>query len=174
MAISRSKKEALVAELVQDLADAQMVVYAEYSGISVADLQQLRRQARENGVTIKVVKNRLMRVAMDQHDSLKQTDTGAMKGQVLYAISNDDEVLPAKVLAQFADKTPELKLVGAFNSLGQSLSTAEVTDLAKLPTKNELIAQTVAQLLSPVNDTVNALSGNLSALLDGIADHASA
>ena len=167
MAISRSKKEALVAELVQDLADAQMVVYAEYSGISVADLQQLRRQARENGVTIKVV-------AMDQHDSLKQTDTSAMKGQVLYAISNDDEVLPAKVLAQFADKTPELKLVGAFNSLGQSLSTAEVTDLAKLPTKNELIAQTVAQLLSPVNDTVNALSGNLSALLDGIADHASA
>ena len=111
---------------------------------------------------------------MDQHDSLKQTDTSAMKGQVLYAISNDDEVLPAKVLAQFADKTPELKLVGAFNSLGQSLSTAEVTDLAKLPTKNELIAQTVAQLLSPVNDTVNALSGNLSALLDGIADHASA
>ena len=151
-----------------------MVVYAEYSGISVADLQQLRRQARENGVTIKVVKNRLMRVAMDQHDALKQTDTSAMKGQVLYAISNDDEVLPAKVLAQFADKTPELKLVGAFNSLGQSLSTAEVTDLAKLPTKNELIAQTVAQLLSPVNDTVNALSGNLSALLDGIADHASA
>ena len=159
MAISRSKKEALVAELVQDLADAQMVVYAEYSGISVADLQQLRRQARENGVAIKVVKNRLMRVAMDQHDALKQTDTSAMKGQVLYAISNDDEVLPAKVLAQFADKTPELKLVGA---------------LAKLPTKNELIAQTVAQLLSPVNDTVNALSGNLSALLDGIADHASA
>ena len=162
MAISRSKKEALVAELVQDLADAQMVVYAEYSGISVADLQQLRRQARENGV------------AMDQHDALKQTDTSAMKGQVLYAISNDDEVLPAKVLAQFADKTPELKLVGAFNSLGQSLSTAEVTDLAKLPTKNELIAQAVAQLLSPVNDTVNALSGNLSALLDGVADHASA
>ena len=151
-----------------------MVVYAEYSGISVADLQQLRRQARENGVAIKVVKNRLMRVAMDQHDALKQTDTSAMKGQVLYAISNDDEVLPAKVLAQFADKTPELKLVGAFNSLGQSLNTAEVTDLAKLPTKNELIAQTVAQLLSPVNDTVNALSGNLSALLDGVADHASA
>ena len=52
MAISRSKKEALVAELVQDLANAQMVVYAEYSGISVADLQQLRRQARENGVAI--------------------------------------------------------------------------------------------------------------------------
>ena len=98
MAISRSKKEALVAELVQDLADAQMVVYAEYSCISVADLQQLRRQARENGVTIKVVKNRLMRVAMDQHDSLKQTDTSAMKGQVLYDISNEDEVLPAKVL----------------------------------------------------------------------------
>ncbi len=170
MAISRSKKESLVTELNQALDSAKMVVFAEYTGITVQALQELRRAAREQGVTIKVTKNRLMRVAMQQHEAYKDTDTSALKGQILYAISADDEVLPAKVLAEFAKKNPELKLIGAFNNLGSTLDTAEVTALAKLPTKNELIAQTVAQLLSPVHDVTNALSGNLHALLDGIAD----
>ena len=172
MAISRSKKETLVAELTELLAKAKVVVWAEYSTVSVADMQALRRMAREQNVTIKVVKNRLMKVAMKQNEALKDTDTSLMKGQMVYAISDEDEVLPAKILAQFAAKHPEIKLVGAFDNLGTAMSTDEVVALSKLPTKNELIAQTVAQLLSPVNDTVNALSGNLHALLDGIADHA--
>ncbi len=174
MAISRSKKETLVAELNEILDNAKTVAYAEYAGISVKDLQDLRRAARENNVQIKVVKNRLMRVAMQQHDAFKDIDTANMKGQVLYAISAEDEVMPAKVLANFAKNHEEMQLAGAFDNNGQSMDAAAVTALSKLPTKNELIAQTVAQLLSPVNDVTNALSGNLHALLDGIADHANA
>ena len=174
MAISHSKKETLVAELDEILNSFKTIAFAEYSGLTVADLQELRRTAREQGVTIKVVKNRLVRVAMSQNDTLKDTDTSLMKGQVLYAISDEDEVLPAKILADFATKHPEMKLVGAFDNTGKAFNTEEVEALSKLPTKNELIAQTVAQLLSPVNDVTNALSGNLHALLDGIADHASA
>ena len=174
MAISHSKKETLVAELGEILNNFKTIAFAEYSGLTVADLQDLRRTAREQGVTIKVVKNRLVRVAMSQNDTLKDTDTSLMKGQVLYAISDEDEVLPAKILADFTTKHPEMKLVGAFDNTGKAFNTEEVEALSKLPTKNELIAQTVAQLLSPVNDVTNALSGNLHALLDGIADHASA
>ncbi len=174
MAISHSKKETLVAELGQIFTTFKTVAFAEYGGLSVAELQELRRTAREQGVVIKVVKNRLVRVAMSQNEALKDTDTSLMKGQVLYAISDEDEVLPAKLLAEFASKHPEMKLVGAFDNTGKAFTTEEVEALAKLPTKNELIAQTVAQLLSPVNDVTNALSGNLHALLDGIADHASA
>ena len=174
MAISHSKKETLVAELGQIFTTFKTVAFAEYGGLSVAELQELRRTARERGVVIKVVKNRLVRVAMSQNEALKDTDTSLMKGQVLYAISDEDEVLPAKLLAEFASKHPEMKLVGAFDNTGKAFTTEEVEALAKLPTKNELIAQTVAQLLSPVNDVTNALSGNLHALLDGIADHASA
>ena len=174
MAISHSKKETLVAELGQIFTTFKTVAFAEYGGLSVAELQELRRTAREQSVVIKVVKNRLVRVAMSQNEALKDTDTSLMKGQILYAISDEDEVLPAKLLAEFASKHPEMKLVGAFDNTGKAFTTEEVEALAKLPTKNELIAQTVAQLLSPVNDVTNALSGNLHALLDGIADHASA
>lgn len=174
MAISRNKKEALVTELGDAIRSSKMVVFAGYTGIDVEDMQELRRTAREQGVTIKIVKNRLVKVALSGIDSAKNVDTSLMKGQLLYAYSADDEVIPAKVLAEFSVAHPEIKLVGAFNGTGTSLGTDEVVALSKLPTKNELIAQTVATLLSPLNDTMNALSGNLHGLLDGIRDHANA
>ena len=168
MAISRDKKNALVAELAELLANAKGTAFASYQGLSVADVQTLRRAAREAGVTIKVVKNRLVRVAMAANDTYKDTDTSLLTGQLVYAVSGDDEVAAAKVLDEFAKTHPALALVGGFSGEGAALSTDEVKALAGLPSKNQLIAEVVAQLLSPVHDTVSALSGNLHALLDGI------
>ena len=168
MAISRDKKQTLVAELVELLSDAKATAFAQYEGLSVADLQALRAAAREAGVSIKVVKNRLFRVAMSENSTYKDTDTSGLKGQLLYAVSADDEVAPAQVLNTFAKEHPELQLVGGFSGEGLAMSADEVKSLAGLPSKNQLIAEVVAQLLSPVHDTVNALSGNLHGLLDGI------
>lgn len=173
MAISRDKKQTLVAELNEILSNAKMVVFAEYANIPVKDLEKLRRIARQENVGIKVVKNRLVRVAMSKIDALKETAHDNLKGQILYAYSLDDEVMPAKVLNDFAKENPSLQLVGAFSGEGASLDTAATTDLARLPSKNQLIAEVVAQLLSPVHDVTNALSGNLHALLDGVEAKAS-
>lgn len=168
MAISRDKKNALVAELSETLQSARMTVFAHYQGLTVADVQELRRAAREAGVTIKVVKNRLVRVAMSSIDTYKDTDTSPLSGQLLYAISTEDEVAPAQVLDAFAKTHPTLQFAGAFSGEGALLGALEVKALAGLPSKNQLIAETIAQLLSPVHDITNALSGNLHALLDGI------
>ena len=174
MAISKDKKQALVAELRELLADAKGTAVAKYQGISVAESQELRKAAREAGVTIKVVKNRLVRVAMSENDTYKSTDTSALVGQLLYAVSSDDEVMPAKVLNDWANTHPALELVAGFSGEGLAQNAAEVTALAGLPSKNQLIDETVAQLLSPVHNVTNALSGNLHALLDGVADKATA
>ncbi len=174
MAISKDKKQALVAELRELLAGAKATAVAQYQGISVAELQELRTSARQAGVTIKVVKNRLVRVAMSESDVYKTSDTSALVGQLLYAVSSDDEVMPAKVLNDFAKTHPALQLVAGFSGEGLVQDVADVTALASLPSKNQLIAETVAQLLSPVHDVTNALSGNLHALLDGVADKATA
>ena len=174
MAISRDKKNALVAELAELLANAKGTAFASYQGLSVADVQTLRRAAREAGVTIKVVKNRLVRVAMAANDTYKDTDTSLLTGQLVYAVSGDDEVAAAKVLDEFAKTHPALALVGGFSGEGAALSTDEVKALAGLPSKNQLIAEVVAQLLSPVHDVTNALSGNLHALLDDVEAKASA
>ena len=174
MAISRDKKHALVAEMTDALASSKLTVFAAYQGLSVADLQTLRAKAREAGVVIRVAKNRLVRVALGGVDTLKDVETSELKGQLLYAVSSDDEVAPAKVIDAFAKTNPALVIAGGISAEGALLSVDEVKALAGLPSRNELIAQTVAQLLSPVHDVTNALSGNLHALLDGIEAKATA
>ena len=172
MAISKEKKNELVADLTELLSSAKTTVYAIYQGLTVAEIQELRRAAREAGVKIKVVKNRLVKVAMGQIAVYKDTDTTGLTGQLLYAVSDVDEVAPAKVLAEFAKKHDALSLVGGFSDAGNSLSEDEVKALAAMPTKNEHIAQVVAQLLSPVTDSVSGLAGGLPGVISGLEAHA--
>lgn len=174
MAISRDKKQALVGEMTELLKNSKMTVFAQYSGLSVADLQKLRAMAREAGVVIKVVKNRLVRVAINETKALKDVDTSSLSGQLLYAMSQDDEVAPAQVLDKFAKEHDALKFVGAISAEAALLAVDDVKALAGLASKEQLIAETIAQLLSPVHDTTNALSGNLHALLDGVEAKAAA
>ena len=94
MAISKDKKQALVSELAELFASAKGTAVAAYQGISVADLQELRKNARAQGIVIKVVKNRLVRVSMSENDTYKAADTSALVGQLLYAFSDSDEVAP--------------------------------------------------------------------------------
>ncbi|MGH7217979.1 MAG: 50S ribosomal protein L10 [Candidatus Microsaccharimonas sp.] len=168
MAISRDKKNELVAEFTELLTNAKTTAFAAYQGISVAQLQVLRAQARENGVTIKVVKNRLVRVVLASIDAYKDVDTSSLNGQLLYAMSADDEVAPAKVLSEFAKTNDALAIAGGLSLEAGLLSADDVKALAALPSKSQLIAEVIAQLLSPVHDVTNALSGNLHALLDGV------
>lgn len=168
MAITKAKKDTLVADLTNLLSNAKLTAFARYQGLTVAELQELRKAAREAGVKIKVVKNRLVRVAMGEIAVYKDTDTTGLVGQLIYAISDSDEVAPAKVLAQFAKTHPALQLAGGFNESGKSMSEDEINTLAKMPSKEELIAQVVAQLLSPATDTISALSGGLSGIISGL------
>ena len=158
MALSRDKKNQLVAELSEALKDAKMTAFAEYKGLTVADLQELRKNAREAGVSIKVVKNRLVRVAMQEVENLKESDTSALKGQLVYAISTEDEIAAAQVLGKFAKNHPDLKLVGAFADNGDVMDTETITTLSELPSKDQLIGQIVETLLSPVH----AITGGLT------------
>ena len=157
MAISKDKKTTLVADLTELLNDSKMVVYAKYEGLTVAELQELRKAAREANVKIKVVKNRLVKVAMKEIAAYKDTDTTGLTGQILYALGSDEDFDAAKVLAKFAKDHKKMELVGGFNGDGETLSKEEVTTLGNLPTKNELIAQVIDTLLSGVNGIVSGL-----------------
>ena len=168
MAISRDKKNELVAEFTELLTNAKTTAFAAYQGISVAQIQTLRAQAREEGVVIKVVKNRLVRVVLTGIDAYKDVDSSSLTGQLLYAFGVEDEVAPAKVLSEFAKTNDALVVAGGFSLESGLLSADDVKALAALPSKSQLIAEVIAQLLSPVHDVTNALSGNLHALLDGV------
>lgn len=159
MAISRDKKNALVSELSEILDSSKMTVAASYNGTTVADMQKLRRNAREAGVTIKVVKNRLVRVAMSQSKAFKDADTSLLEGQLLYASSAEDEVAPAQVLAAFAKTQPSIQLVAGFDASGKSLDTAAVKALADLPTKDQLRGQMVGVIAAPLTQMLGVMNG---------------
>lgn len=168
MALSKQKKDQVVAEVSELLESSKMTVVTEYKGTPVKALQDLRRQGRDNGTLFKVVKNRLVRKAIESSDALKDADTSALEGMLLYAFNSEDEVAPAQVIADFAKKQKSLTFVGAITAQGTFIDAEAVKELAELPSKPELIAQVVSTLLSPVHDVTNGLSGNIHALLDGV------
>ncbi|HJP96118.1 MAG TPA: 50S ribosomal protein L10 [Candidatus Saccharimonadales bacterium] len=173
MALTKDQKNQVVSDVAELLASSKMTVVAAYPGTTVKAIQQLRRDAGENGTAIRVVKNRLVIKAVQQNDNLKDVDVSALTGQLLYAFNSEDEVAPAQALANFAKTNPSIVFVGAISAEGKFLGADDVKALATLPGKEQLIAQVVATLLSPVNDVTNALSGNLHALLDGVEAKAS-
>ena len=168
MALTKDKKNEVVAEVAELLGSSKMTVVAAYQGTPVKALQALRRAGSENGTSMKVIKNRLVIKALAANDTFKDADTSSLTGMLLFAFNSEDEVAPAQVLANFAKTQPTLEFVGAYSGEGKFLTADDVKALATLPSKNELIAQVVATLLSPVHDVTNALSGNLHALLDGV------
>lgn len=168
MALSKDKKHEVVKEVAEALGASKMTVVAKYQGTTVKALQQLRRDARDGGTKLRVVKNRLVRQALQDVDALKDVDTSPLVGQLLYAFNTEDEVAPAQVLAAFAKANPQVEFVGAITAEGKFLSADEVKELAAMPSRENLIAQVIATLASPLNDSLSGLSGNLHALLDGI------
>ena len=159
MAITRDKKNTLVAELAELFASAKGTVGATYTGLSVANLQELRASARENNVVIKVAKNRLVRVALAGNDKFKSADTSLLTGQLVYAFSDADEVASAQVMAKFAKSHPELKLVVGFDGSGASLDTAMVMAMATLPTKDQLRGQLVSVIAAPLSQFLSVANG---------------
>lgn len=173
MALTKDQKNQVVSEVAEFLASSKMTVVAAYPGTTVKAIQQLRRDASENGTQVRVIKNRLVIKAVQQNDNLKDVDVSALNGQLLYAFNSEDEVAPAQALANFAKTNPSIVFVGAISAEGKFLNADEVKALATLPGKEQLIAQVLATLQSPVHDVTNALSGNLHALLDGVKAKAS-
>jgi large subunit ribosomal protein L10 len=172
MALTKDEKQQVVSEVTDLLQFSKMTVVAQYQGTTVKAMQALRREARNNGTKVKVVKNRLVIQAIKSNKTLKDVDTSALEGMLVYAFNSEDEVAPAQILDTFAKTNPSIQFVGAITAEGKFIAADEVKALASLPGKNELIAQVVATLLSPVNDITNALSGNLHALLEGVGEKA--
>lgn len=174
MALSKDKKNDIVKEVSDLLDSSKLTVISKYQGTPVKAMQQLRRDGDSSGTVVKVVKNRLVIKALQSRNATKDIETSQLNGMLLYAFNDTDEVAPAKAIAEFAKTQKTLQFVGAISAEGKFLDAEEVTALATLPSKNELIAQVVATLLSPVNDVTNGLSGNLHALLDGVEAKATA
>lgn len=161
MALTREAKESVVAEMNNLLSATKITVVAKYTGTTVQEIQQLRRQASETNTDLKIAKNRLVIKAMSNHETLKSADTSKLEGQLLYAFNADDEVAPAQVLYAFSKEHPQIEFVGAYSDDGSWMDAEQVSQLAQLPSKEQLRAQLVGTIAAPISGFVNVLNGNL-------------
>lgn len=173
MALTKDKKNSILEDVKTLLNDSKMTVVASYPGTTVKAMQSLRKDAKEQGTTVKVIKNRLVIKALEANETLKDADTSALKGQLIYAFNGNDEVAPAKALAVFAKTNPSIVFVGGFSAEGKFMSAEEISALATLPSKNEIIAGIINILQSPVNNVMSGLGGDLHGILKGLEAKAS-
>lgn len=154
MSLNLQEKQAVVAEVSAQVAQAQTIVLAEYRGIEVGDITRLRANARQSGVYLRVLKNTLARRAVQgtPFEGLAEQ----MVGPLLYGISAD-AVAAAKVVHEFARTNDKLVIkAGAYN--GKVMDVAGVNALATVPSKEVLLAQLCGLLQSPVSGLARVLA----------------
>lgn len=164
MAITKQKKEELVQDLVGKLTDAKAVVFTDYRGLSVEELNEVRNELRKEGIEYKVIKNTLFKIATKE--AHLDIDLEAVEGHpIAAAFGFGDEVAPAKVVNAFANKNDKLEILGGILE-GKEISAIMVKSLAKLPSREELYGKLVGTLAAPMSGMVTVLSGNIRGLVN--------
>ncbi len=151
-----SQKKELVERLAKTLAEAEISFLIDYKGLTVSQVTELRASLREAGAQMEVVKNTLMRLAAKGTDTDLLTDL--FKGPNAIIISKNDPVAPAKVLSEFLKNNEKIELKGATLG-GKLLSAEDVKQLAKMPSKEEMLAKLVYTLNAVPTNLVNVLAG---------------
>lgn len=157
-------KKQVVSDIVEKIKNAKSVVIAEYSGMNVAEVTQLRAKFRAAGVEYVVLKNTLVKRALDEL-SITGLDE-VLNGPSVFAFSTADEVSGAKVIQEYmdADKRETLRVKAGIVD-GTVLDPAAVKALASLPPKEVLVAKLMGTLNAPITNFVGVLSATLRSLV---------
>lgn len=154
--MKREDKEAIVAKVAEKAQRAQATYFADFSGLTVAEETELRREFRKFGIEYTVVKNTLARKALEQVQGYNRVYE-KLAGPTGIAFSYDDIVAPAKVIKKFNEKTGKFKLKVAVLDK-QVFDGAQLDQLAKLPGRQEIIAGIIGSLQSPIAGIVGAIN----------------
>jgi large subunit ribosomal protein L10 len=166
MALNLEDKKALVAEVAAVAQKAQSVVAAEYRGLTVSQMTELRAKARKQGVYMRVVKNTLARKALA--GTSFETVGPKLKGPLVLAFSKDDPGAAARVVKDFA-KAHE-KLVATLVSLGgQVLPGGDLEKVASLPTREQALSMLLGVLKAPMSKLAGTLAAPASKLARTVA-----
>ena len=159
---SRQLKEKKVELLKEELGRAKIIVLTDYRGLTVAQMNKLRRILQAEGVKYKVVKNTLTRIAAKE---LGIEDLNVyMQGPVAIAYGYDDPVTPVKLLVKFAKENDQLSLKGGLLEK-QILDEQGLRRLSDLPSREVLLARTLGSFQAPLVGMLNVLQGNLRGLV---------
>lgn len=170
MPLTLQQKQGVVSEVTEVAKRAYSVIAAEYRGLTVGEMTQLRIKARESNVHLRVVKNSLARRAFEGTDYGCMCDV--LQGQMVYAFSMEDPGGAARVLKDYADTNKNL-VVRLIAFGGELLDPSEIKRLASLPTYDQAISLLMAVMKAPVEKfvrTMNEVPGRLTRTIAAVRD----
>lgn len=141
-------------------------VFADFSGLKVKDLTDLKNKLRQKGAEFKVAKKTLMNLALKEKGI--DADAKVMAGEIAMVMGYDDEVSAAKEVHQFSKTNQNLKILGGLLE-NKLIDAPQVMALALLPSKLELLAQLTGSLSAPSRNFVGVLQGNLRGLIQALS-----
>ncbi len=163
MAISKNRKEELVATYKQLIDGSSAIFVTEYSGLNVKALEQLRKEVREASGVFNVTKNTLLELALEQSDKPKAHEL--LTGQIATGFALNEVPTLAKVLVEYAKKEENLKLKGGI--LGNNILSAEqVEALAKLPSLDQLRGQIIGLISAPAQNIVSTITNGVRQVIN--------
>ena len=157
--LNKNQKVQIVDTLESEFSDASMIILSDYTGINVNEMSDLRKELASKGFHAKISKNRLVKRAFKKLNY--NVEDSLLKGQNIFFNSKEDTVGLSKSLVDFAKNNEKLKIKGGLLD-GNFVSTDEIVNLSKLPSKEELIAQLIGQLKNPINKFVMTLSNPIN------------
>lgn len=155
MAVSKQKKAEILKDLVDKFSRSKSVVFADYKGIGVHPMSDLRRKLRKANAECKVGKKTLMKLAAKE-GKFEGVEDSMMTGQVATTFLYDEGFSPLKALYLFSKENEKLKILGGVVN-GKVMSVEEIKQLAMLPSREELLAKMLGSLLSPISGFARAL-----------------
>jgi large subunit ribosomal protein L10 len=168
--VGRAPKEAAIGELVAKLQGKSGYVLCDNKGLTLAQATKLRKDAREKKVAIKVIKNKLLAIALERAGFDASKVKHLLKNETVIAIGLEDPVSPAKLVMDFAKDNEKLVVKGGFLD-GKALDAVAIEGLSKLPGKEELLVRFLSSLQSPAQNLATVLYNTVAKpvhLLDAI------
>ena len=164
--MDRARKEQVVSELKEVFNNSGVIVAAKYAGITVAEMSDLRNKMRENSANVRVAKNRLARIAIEK--SPPEGMKHLLVDQIVLMYS-EDPVTAAKISVEFAKTNNNLEIVGG--AMGDKiLDSNGVTEVSKLPSREEVLSSISALLVAPAGDLAASIGGP-SSVITGILEN---
>lgn len=163
MPLTKEKKKKILEDLKEKIEKQKIIIFVDFTGLKVKDLSELREKLREVEGQIKVTKKTLAQLAFEKKNL--KIDIKKMKGQIAFVFGFKDEISPAKILWQFSQGNQNLKILGGILEK-KFLGAEKIVELAKLPTREELLRKLVGSIKAPILNFVSVLEGNIKGLIN--------
>jgi len=172
MPLTKEQKQKIVEDLTEKIARQKAMIFVDFTGLKVKDLSNLRKKLKAVNSELKVAKKTLLGLVFKK--SGLEIEAKKIKGEIALIFGYNDGLSLAKMIYQFAEANPNLKILGGFIESQKSkvksqkyefLGAEQIIELAKLPTKEELLVNLVRSIFAPVSNLVNVLQGNIKGLI---------